>query len=176
MGKGTLIQGLLRRCPGLQLSVSATTREPRPGEVNGRDYHFLSPAEFDARVRAGEFIEHAEYAGNRYGTLRAELDRPATGIVLEIEVQGARQVRETLPEATQVFIAPPSPEDLRKRLEARASDSAAEIAKRLGAAEAELAAKQEFSRVVVNDDVDAALEELVGLAATMCAPDRQGSP
>ena len=116
VGKGTLIRLLLERCPGLQLSVSATTREPREGEVNGREYHFLSRADFDERVANGEFIEHAEYAGNRYGTLRSELERPADGIVLEIEIQGARQVRQTLPEAYQVFIAPPSLEDLQQRL------------------------------------------------------------
>ena len=114
--------------------MSATTREPRPGERNGREYHFLDPEEFDERVRAGEFIEHAEYAGNRYGTLRSELERPADGIVLEIDLQGARQVRETLPEATQIFIAPPSPADLRRRLEGRASDSPEQIARRLEAA------------------------------------------
>jgi guanylate kinase len=152
--------------------VSATTREPRPGEVDGREYHFLSPAEFDARVRAGAFIEHAEYAGNRYGTLRSELDRPADGIVLAIDLQGARQVRDSLPEATQVFIAPPSPADLRSRLEGRASDSPEQIARRLEVAEVELAAQQEFGRVVVNDDVERALAELVDLAATMGAPEK----
>jgi guanylate kinase len=122
-------------------------------------------------VEAGDFIEHAEYAGNRYGTLRSELDRAADGIVLEIDLQGARQVRETLPEATQVFIAPPSPADLRIRLEARASDSPEQIARRLEVAEVELAAQQEFGRVVVNDDLERALAELVDLAATMCAPE-----
>ena len=170
MGKGTLIKGLLERVPGLELSVSATTREPRPGEVNGRDYWFLSPQEVEERARRGDFAEHATYAGNRYGTLRSELDRPARGTVLEIDLQGARQVRRTLPEATQVFIAPPSPGDLRRRLEARGSDSAEQIRDRLAVAEEELAAQSEFSRVVVNDDVERALGELVELAATMCRP------
>ncbi len=170
VGKGTLINGLLDRCPGLELAVSATTRAPRHGEQNGREYHFLSADEFEERVRAGEFIEHAEYAGNRYGTLRSELERPAKGIVLEIDLQGARQVRETLPEAIRVFIAPPSPDDLRTRLERRASDTHDQIARRLEAAEVELAAQKEFSRVVVNDDLDTALDELVELAATICAP------
>ncbi len=123
-------------------------------------------------MRAGEFIEHAEYAGNRYGTLRSELERAADGIVLEIDLQGARQVRETLPEATQVFIAPPSPADLRERLEGRGSDSPEQIARRLEAAEVEMAAQEEFGHVVVNDDVERALDELVGLAATMCAPEK----
>ena len=170
-----MIHGLLERCPGLQLSVSATTRGPRPGEVNGRDYHFLTPEEFARRVEGDEFVEHAEYAGNRYGTLRSELERPARGIVLEIDLQGARQVRETLPGATQVFIAPPSLEDLERRLRGRGSDSPEQIQRRLDVAPTELAAQEEFARVVVNDDLDAALQELVDLAATICAPDEQGS-
>ena len=171
VGKGTLIHGLLERCPELELAVSATTRAPRAGEVNGREYHFLSDAEFEERVRRGEFVEHATYAGSRYGTLRSELQRPARGIVLEIDLQGARQVRAALPGATQIFIAPPSVEDLRTRLERRASDPPEQIARRLEVAQTELAAKEEFPRVVVNEDVDAAVEELVELAASMCAPE-----
>jgi guanylate kinase len=170
VGKGTLISRLLERSPGLELSVSATTREPREGEVDGRDYWFLSPDEFEQRVREGEFVEHAVYAGNRYGTLRAELERPARGIVLEIDLQGARQVRETLPEAVQVFIAPPSLEHLRRRLEQRGSDDPEQIERRLELAPKELAAQEEFSRVVVNDDLERATDELVELAATMCPP------
>ncbi len=176
VGKGTLIKRLLERCPGLQLSVSATTREPREGEVNGREYHFLSREDFDQRVANGEFIEHAEYAGNRYGTLRSELERPADGIVLEIEIQGARQVRETLPEAYQVFIAPPSLGALKERLEGRASDTDEQIARRLEVAPVEMAAQQEFRKVVVNADLDEALEELAALAATMSGPDEPESP
>ena len=112
VGKGTLIERLLERIPELELSVSATTREPRPGEVDGRDYHFLTPEEFDRRVEAGDFLEHATYSGNRYGTLREEVERrlaEGRSVVLEIEVQGARQVREAMPEAVQIFIAPPEP-------------------------------------------------------------------
>ena len=171
VGKGTLIQGLLERCPGVALAVSATTRRPRPGEEDGREYHFLRESEFERRVERGEFVEHAEYAGNRYGTLRSELERPARAIVLEIDLQGARQVRSALPDATQVFIAPPSLEDLRARLEKRAADAPAQIARRLEVAPTELAARQEFARVVVNDDLEAALDELVGLAATISAPE-----
>jgi guanylate kinase len=167
VGKGTLIRGLLDRVPGLALSISATTRSAREGEINGRDYYFLSPEDFDRRVREGEFAEHATYAGNRYGTLLAELEKPGSGIVLEIDVQGARQVRETLPGATQVFIAPPSTDELRTRLEARGSDSPEQIARRLEAASSELAAQREFARVVVNADRDQALDELVDLAATI---------
>ena len=171
VGKGTLIQGLLERCPGFELSVSATTRAPRPGEQEGRAYHFLSLPVFEERAARGEFVEHAVYAGNRYGTLRSELERPARAIVLEIDLQGARQIRESLPQAVQVFIAPPSIEHLEERLEQRGSDSPEQIARRLEVAITELAAQKEFSRVVVNDDLDRALEELADLAATMYAPD-----
>jgi guanylate kinase len=170
VGKGTLIRRLLERTPGLQLAVSATTRAPREGEVNGVDYHFLSEEDFDRRVGRGEFLEHAEYAGNRYGTLKSELERPAQGVVLEIDVQGARQVRERLPEAVQIFIEPPSFEDLERRLAARASDRPDEIERRLAAARNELSAAGEFDHRVVNDDLDRALNELARLAATMSAP------
>jgi guanylate kinase len=167
VGKGTLIKGLLERVPGLQLAVSATTRRPRTGEVNGVDYHFLSAEDFERRVAAGEFVEHAEYAGNRYGTLKSELSRPARGIVLEIDVQGARQVREALPEAKLIFIEPPSFEDLERRLAGRASDQPEQIERRLAAARAELAAAGEFDHRIVNDDLQRALQELSELAATM---------
>jgi guanylate kinase len=170
VGKGTLIKRLLDRAPGLQLAVSATTRAAREGEVNGVDYHFLSEEDFDRRVARGEFLEHAEYAGNRYGTLKSELERPAQGIVLEIDVQGARQVRDRLPDAVLIFIEPPSFEDLQRRLAARASDRPDEIERRLGAARDELSAAGEFDHRVVNDDVDRALKELARLAATMSAP------
>src|SRR5262249_46994210 len=119
VGKGTLIRGLLSRVPELELSVSATTRKPRPGEEDGVDYHFLTPAQFADHVEDGDFVEYAEYSGNRYGTLRSELDRrlgEGVPVVLEIEVQGARQVRAAMPEAIAVFIAPPSREALRTRL------------------------------------------------------------
>ena len=170
MGKGTLIKGLLERVPGLQLAVSATTRAPRDGEVNGIDYHFLSEEDFDRRVARGEFVEHAEYAGNRYGTLKTELERPARGIVLEIDVQGARQVRDTLPDAVLIFIEPPSFEDLERRLLGRASDRPEQIERRLAAARDELAAAGEFDHRIRNDELERALEELSELAATMCPP------
>jgi guanylate kinase len=170
VGKGTLIKGLLQNVPGLELAVSATTRRPREGEVNGVDYHFLSQEDFDRRVAAGEFVEHAEYAGSRYGTLKSELKRPARGIVLEIDVQGARQVRERLPEAKLIFIEPPSFEDLEARLAGRGSDRPEQIERRLAAARDELAAAGEFDHRVVNDDLQRALQELGELAATMCPP------
>jgi guanylate kinase len=164
VGKGTLIRTLRERVPELALSVSATTRAPRPGEEDGRDYHFLSDAEFERRVRAGEFVEHARYSGRRYGTLRAELDRhlgAGRPVVLEIEVQGARQIRETMPEAVQVFIAPPSEEALRTRLVGRGTDSAEDVELRLRTAAEELAAHDEFDHEVVNDRLEDAVEALV---------------
>ena len=176
VGKGTLISALRERFPQLQLSVSATTRPPRPGEVDGRDYHFLSPEEFDRRVERGEFLEHATYAGNRYGTPRSELERAKESpLLLEIELQGARQVREQLPDATQVFIAPPSIEALRGRLAGRGSDSPEQIESRLTRALEELEAQQEFRHVVVNDRLERAVRELADLAASMWDLD-QASP
>jgi guanylate kinase len=166
VGKGTLISELLRRVEGLELSVSATTREPRTGELNGRDYHFLGAEEFDRRARDGEFLEHATYSGNRYGTLRAEVEgRLAVGrsVLLEIEVQGARQVRVAMPEAVQVFIAPPDPAALRQRLEDRGTDSGEAIDERLRTAELELAAQDEFEHVVVNDKIETAAAKLEGI-------------
>jgi guanylate kinase len=163
VGKGTLIARLLERVPELELSVSATTREPREGEGDGRDYHFLDQAEFDRRARQGEFLEHATYSGNRYGTLRSDVEeRLARGrsVVLEIEVQGARQVRAAMPESVQVFIAPPDPSDLRRRLEGRGTDDPAAIDRRLRTAEMELEAEGEFDHVVVNDDVERAASKL----------------
>jgi guanylate kinase len=163
VGKGTLIERMLERVSMIELSVSATTREPRPGEVDGRDYHFLTPEEFERRVQAGDFLEQADYSGNRYGTLRAEVERrlgAGRSVVLEIEVQGARQVRAAMPEAVQIFIAPPSPEALRERLEGRGTDSLEAIERRLRTAETELEAKDEFPHVIVNDEVERAASEL----------------
>jgi guanylate kinase len=163
VGKGTLIRGLLERVPGLELSVSATTRPPRPGERDGVDYHFLSDEGFDRRVANGEFVEHARYSGHQYGTLRSELERrmaESAGVVLEIEVQGARQIRAAMPEAVQVFIAPPSVEALRARLVGRGTDAPADVEARLATALEELEAEKEFEYVVVNDRLEQATEEL----------------
>lgn len=163
VGKGSLISRLRERIPELELSTSATTRSPRPGERHGTDYHFLDPEEFDRRVAAGEFLEHAAYSGNRYGTLRSEVERRIEAghpVVLEIEVQGARQIRDTMPEAVQVFIAPPALASLRERLEGRGTDSPEAIAARLEVAEGELAARDEFHHRVVNDDLERAIGEL----------------
>jgi guanylate kinase len=168
VGKGTLIRGLMERLRQLELSVSATTRPPRPGEHDGVDYHFLTPEEFDRRVGAGDFVEHADYAGRRYGTLRSELERrlaDGVPVVLEIEVQGARQVRKAMPEAVQVFIAPPSLAALRTRLVGRGTDDSVEVERRLAVAEGELAAQPEFAHVVVNDRLEDALARLTEIVA-----------
>jgi guanylate kinase len=166
VGKGTLIGELLRRVPDLELSVSATTRQPREGEVDGRDYHFLTAEEFDERVAAEDFLEFATYSGNLYGTLRTEVERRlAAGhsVVLEIEVQGARQVRAAMRESVQVFIAPPDPTVLRERLDARGTDAAHAIDARLEVAAQEMAAQDEFAYRIVNDDLGRAADELEGI-------------
>ena len=167
VGKGTLIRTLLERIPQLQLSVSATTRAPRPGEQDGVAYHFLSDEEFTRGVEAGEFVEHAGYSGRRYGTLRCELDRrtrDGAPVVLEIEVQGARQIAETMPEAVRIFVAPPSEDALRTRLIGRGTDDPEQIQARLETARRELRAQRDFPHVVINDRLDdavSALEEVV---------------
>jgi guanylate kinase len=163
VGKGTLIAALRERHPELGLSVSATTRRPRPGEEDGVAYHFLTEADFDRRLALGEFVEHATYAAHRYGTLRAELERRTRGgasVVLEIELQGARQIRATLPHAVAIFIAPPSLEALEERLRARGLDDPDGVARRLQIARGELAARDEFPVVIVNDDLERATDDL----------------
>ncbi len=182
VGKGTLIRGLMERLPRLELSVSATTRAPRAGERDGVEYHFLTREEFDRRVSGGEFVEHADYAGRSYGTLRSELDdrvRAGVPVVLEIEVQGARQVRASVPDAVQVFIAPPSLDALRTRLIGRGTDDHEEVERRLRVAEQELTAQPEFAHVVVNDRLERALEHLTAVVSgELDSPvsDERGSP
>jgi guanylate kinase len=169
VGKGTLIRTLRERMPELELAVSATTRKPRLGETQGVHYHFLDEAEFDRRVLEGDFVEHAEYSGRRYGTLRSELEKrieAGHSVVLEIEVQGARQIEQTMPEAVRIFIAPPDEETLLNRLIGRGTDAREEIDRRLLVAKAELAAQDEFPHVVVNDRLDDALNELASIVAS----------
>lgn len=166
VGKGTLIRELLQRVPDLELSVSATTRAPREGEVDGREYHFLTSEEFERRVEEKDFLEFATYSGNRYGTLRSEVERrldAGHSVVLEIEVQGAQQVRAAELDSVQIFIAPPDPAVLRERLAGRGTDSAAAIDERLKVAEQELAVQGDFDHRVVNDEVDRAADELVAV-------------
>lgn len=165
VGKSTVVAEVLRQSPDVWLSVSVTTRSPRPGEVDGVDYWFVDEAEFARMVTEGELLEHAQYAGNRYGTPREPVaQRRSAGIpvLLEIEVQGARQVRGTQPDARLVFLAPPSWEELQERLRRRGTESAAQMERRLQAAMAELSAQGEFDDVIVNDDVQSSAKALVG--------------
>ena len=166
-GKGTLEKELLRRMPELELAVSATTRERRPGEREGREYWFLSPQEFDRRVNAGEFLEHVAYvSGHRYGTLRSELDRIAGDAripLLDLEIEGARTVRDELPGSVTIFVRAPSFDELERRLRERATESAGEIGERLALAREQLEQEGEFHHVVLNDDVERAVDELEGI-------------
>jgi guanylate kinase len=169
VGKGTLIKELLTSVPDLELSVSATTRDPRQGEENGRDYHFLTAEQFEQRAEEKDFLEWATYSGNRYGTLRSEVERrleAGHSVVLEIEVQGAQQVRAAKPDSVQIFIAPPDPAVLRERLAARGTDSPEAINERLKVAEQELAAQGDFDHCVVNDEIERAAGELASIVRT----------
>jgi guanylate kinase len=166
VGKRSVVAEVRRSHPRIWLSVSVTTRRPRPGEVDGVDYHFVDDAEFDRLVAAGELLEHACFAGHRYGTPRRPVEqRLAAGLpaLLEVELQGARQVRAAMPDALLVFLAPPSWEDLVTRLTGRGTEGPEEIARRLDAARVELAAEGEFDEVVVNTTVEDAARRLVAL-------------
>ncbi|WP_434060847.1 guanylate kinase [Sanguibacter hominis] len=167
VGKGTVSADLRERYPEVWLSVSATTRSPRPGEVDGVHYHFLSTEEFDRLNTGGELLESAIVHGrNRYGTPRGPVEaRLAAGepALLEIDLQGARQVRESMPDARFVFLAPPSWEELERRLVGRGTEGPEERERRLATARIELAAESEFDHVIINDDVHRATDELVSV-------------
>jgi guanylate kinase len=171
VGKGTLVSLLLERHPAIWLSVSATTRAPRPAEEEGVQYFFHDRASFERLAAAGGLLEWAEFAGNLYGTPRAAVEeRLAQGrpVLLEIELEGARQVRRSFPEAFQLFVAPPSFDELERRIRGRGTDSEAAIETRLARARVELAAAAEFDAVLVNADLETALQELerlMGLAS-----------
>jgi guanylate kinase len=162
-GKTSLLHALMKRRPAIGFSVSCTTRKPRPGEQDGRDYHFIERAEFERLVEAGEFIEHANVFGHLYGT-RSSVVEAALGegrdLILEIDWQGARQIRERLPEAIRIFILPPSRAELESRLRKRGSDSDEVIARRLRESTLEMSHWPDFDYVIVNRDFDRALGEL----------------
>jgi guanylate kinase len=162
-GKTTIARRLLERRGDLGYSISATTRARRSGEEHGRDYWFLSPEEFERRVAADEFVEHASYNGRRYGTLRSEVDRlfrAGKNVVLDIEVDGARQVRRRFPDAVLVFVLPPSGAELVRRLKGRQTEGPAALRRRMEIASDELSAVAEYDYVVVNDELDRAVEDV----------------
>ena len=163
VGKGTLLRSLLAQHSDIHLSISATTRSPRPGEIDGKHYYFVSRPEFERMVAQGELLEWAEYAGNYYGTPRRPVEEKIQAgkwVMLEIELDGARQVRKTFPGALRIFIMPPSLMELEHRLRGRGQDSEEAIVKRLQRAQAEIDAANEFDIQIVNDDLLSALHQL----------------
>lgn len=168
-GKTSLIEALLKDDPRLKLSISYTTRPPRPGEKDGRDYHFVAAETFESMHARGEFLESAEVHGNRYGTSRSvvrELLAAGDDLVLEIDWQGARQVRHLIPECIGIFILPPSIHELERRMRARGQDSDAVIRRRLANAREELSHSREFEYAIINKEFDEARRNL---AAVVCA-------
>lgn len=174
VGKGTLIARARAALPEVGVATSATTRPPRPHEKNGREYHFLSEPEFARRVEAGDFLEHVSYAGNRYGTLRSEVEqrlRDGGSVVLEIEVAGAREIRRQMPGAVLVFVAPPTMADLEARLRGRRQNTETEVSDRLRIAAEEMRARPEFDHTITNDDADRAAAELAELMRSAMNPE-----
>lgn len=163
VGKGTLLRRLLQRHPELYLSISVTTRSPRPGEVDGQHYSFIQRDEFDEMIAQNELLEWAEFAGNYYGTPRRAVEthiQNGEWVILEIELLGARQIRANFPNAFQIFLLPPSLAELERRVRDRGHDSEDAIARRLKRAASEIAAADEFDLQVVNDDLDVALHQI----------------
>lgn len=163
VGKGTLLKALLKHHPELYVSISATTRSPRPGEVHGQHYYFVDRAQFQQMIRAGELLEWAEFAGNFYGTPKqAVINQVDQGqsVVLEIELEGARQIHQVFPDACRIFILPPSIAELEHRIRQRGQDDDNAIARRLARARTEIDAASEFDVQIVNDSLEQALEKL----------------
>lgn len=163
VGKGTLLRSLFQRHPELYLSVSVTTRAPRPDEIEGKHYYFISRSQFEQMVATQELLEWAEYAGNYYGTPRRQVEeriQQGHWVILEIELEGARQIQHTFPSALRIFIMPPSLAELEQRIRGRGQDSEAAIAKRLSRAQAEIAAADEFDLQIINDELETALDNM----------------
>lgn len=169
MGKGTVVAALRRRLPDLVVSVSATTRRYRPGEIDGIHYHFLTREAFDALLAEDGFLESAEFSGRRYGTPAEPVRKALAGgrtVILEIDVQGARQVRDRIPDATLIFLAPPDLETLGRRLRARGTEEPDAISRRLERARQEMEEAHWFDHVVVNQDVDAAVDAIARILSS----------
>ncbi|ODU36549.1 MAG: guanylate kinase [Thiobacillus sp. SCN 63-374] len=169
-GKTSLVKALLKTDPAIRLSVSYTTRSPRPGETDGRDYHFVNRERFEIMLAAGEFLEHAEVYGNYYGTSKGSISRDLNAghdVLLEIDWQGAEQVRQHFPQSASIFILPPSFNALRTRLAGRGQDSDEVIERRLAAAAHDVAHAEAFDYIIVNDDFDHALQDLVAITRSI---------
>ena len=172
-GKGTLVREVARRMPDMWVSVSATTRTPRPGERDGVDYFFLTPAEFEGRVRAGEFLEHAQVHGSWYGTLRTAVERRIAhgmDVILEIDPQGAFQVRKRMDRSRLIFVKAPTTEDLEKRIRNRGAETDEQIRTRLETARSEMELEGSYDHVVINDDVPHAVDDLIAYISSVSEP------
>lgn len=177
VGKGTVVARLLASYPKLYFSVSATTRPPRPGEVDGKHYHFLSREQFQRWIDEDAFLEHAEFVGNLYGTPKLYVDKAmdlGRDVILDIEIQGAEQVHRRRPEAIRIYVAPPSWAELERRLIGRGTEDMEKVRRRLERGKEEFAVARDFDYFVINDTVDRAVEELRAiLLAEHCRPDER---
>lgn len=177
VGKGTVVARLMASDPTLYFSVSATTRAPRPGEIDGKHYHFLTHEQFEEWVREDQFLEHAEFVGNRYGTPRQFIDKAmeqGRDVILDIEIQGAEQVHQKRPDAVRIFIAPPSWDELERRLIGRGTEDMEKVKSRLQRGKEEFLVAKDFDYFVINDTVDRAVEELSAImCAEHCKPDER---
>ena len=176
-GKSTVIASLMKRRDDVRFSVSATTREPRPGEVHGKDYYFITREQFDALAAGDALLEHAEYVGNCYGTPAGPVEQcleQGFNVLLDIETQGAAQVMATRPDAVSLFLCPPSLAELERRLRGRGTDSEAKVQGRLAAARREFAEAKNYTYIVVNSDVEKAAQELDAIiTAELCRSERR---
>lgn len=177
VGKGTVVARLLASDPTLYFSVSATTRAPRPGEVDGKHYHFLTAEQFEQWVAEDQFLEHAEFVGNRYGTPRQFIDKAmeqGRDVILDIEIQGAEQVHRKRPDTVRIFIAPPSWDELERRLIGRGTEDMDKVRSRLQRGKEEFLVAKDFDYFVINDTVDRAVEEISAImCAEHCKPDER---
>ena len=177
VGKGTVVARLLASDPTLYFSVSATTRDPRPGEIDGQHYHFLTGEQFEQWIKEDAFLEHAEFVGNRYGTPKMYIDKAmAQGrdVILDIEIQGAAQVHKKRPDVVRIYVAPPSWEELARRLIGRGTEDMEKVKSRLARGKEEFLVARDFDYFVINDTVDRAVEEISAImCAEHCKPDER---